>query len=165
MKQVKVRHSQTSIRRFGRRLAIDKEMGGALIELALTTPLLLLLLLGAVEFGLADYVAIEVTNAARAGVQYGTQNATTAADTTGIQRASTNEASNITLGATTVVPSYVCSDQSTPTGTPPTCSSSTAALETIITVKTQATFTPTIHIPGISPTFTLHGQATQKVSQ
>ncbi len=47
------------------------QSGASLIELGIITPLLLLLALGAIDFGRAYYLSIEVTNAARAGVQYG----------------------------------------------------------------------------------------------
>jgi Flp pilus assembly protein TadG len=148
--------------RFFRSLAGDR--GGALVETAIALPLLSLLLVGASEFGLVDYEAIEVTNAARAGVQYGAQSATHAADVTGIQRAATADAPNITLGTTTVSTTFICSDGSNPTGTPPVCGAG-LALETILTVRTQATFNPVLHIPGVTPNFALRGQATQKVLQ
>jgi len=143
---------------------LGADHGGALIETAVALPLLSLLLLGASEFGLVDYEAIEVTNAAKAGAQYGGQGQAYAADTTGIQNAATADAPNITLGTTTANTSLICSDGTTPTGTPVTCASG-AAIETILTVKTQATFNPVIHIPFVTPSFTLHGQATQKVLQ
>jgi len=139
--------------------------GGALIETALALPLLSLLLLGASEFGLVDYEAIEVTNAARAGAQYGAQQGgryTT--DTTGIQNAASADAPNITLGTTTASLSLVCSDGTIPAGPPMVCASG-AAIETILTVKTQATFNPLIHIPYVTPSFTLHGQASETVLQ
>lgn len=138
--------------------------GGALVETALAMPLLSLLLLGASEFGLVDYEAIEVTNAARAGVQYGAQGSTYAADLTGIRNAAKLDAPNITLGTTTTAMSYICSDGTAPTGTPLACLGG-VAIETILTVRTQATFDPVIHIPFVTPTFTLYGQATQKVLQ
>ena len=153
-------------RRLLRSVVFGPEGGGALIETALAAPLLSLLLLGASEFGLVDYEAIEVANAAKAGAEYGTSSLSAAADTTGIRTAAINDASNITLGTTTVGRSYICSDGTSPTGTLPNlvCTSG-AALETILMVQTQASFNPLIHIPGVTSTFTLHGQAVQKVMQ
>ena len=139
------------------------EHGQALIETALALPVLLLVLVGLFEFALASYESIEVTNAALAGVQYGAQNATTDGDTTGIQTAAANDAGNLTLGTTNVVLSCICSN-----GTASTCKSTDCAgsnIETILTVQTQATFDPGFHLPGIPTTFTLHGQAVQKVLQ
>jgi len=141
----------------------EGERGQALVETAISLPILLALLVGAAEFATVAYTSIEVSNAAMAGVQYGTQNSATAGDTTGIQTAATNDAQNITLGTTTVTHSCICSNGSASTCLPTDCSGSN--IETILTVKTQATFTPFIHVPGLSSSFTLHGQAVQKVLQ
>ena len=50
------------------------------MELALVVPVFIALLLGAAEFARLAYAGIEVSNAARAGVAYGSQSSTTAAD-------------------------------------------------------------------------------------
>src|SRR4029077_4635128 len=60
-----------------RRVA-HSECGQSLVELALLTPILLLLVIGTVEMGRYAYLAIMVANAARAGADYGAQNPTTA---------------------------------------------------------------------------------------
>lgn len=149
------------------------DCGGALIETALAAPLLSLLLLGAAEFGILDYEAIEVSNAAKAGVEYASSSPSAAVDTTGIQAAAQNDAANILTPAgrsnltATVTWSYACAGaqpETTPTGTPLTCPGD-AAIETSVTVKTLATFVPLIHIPGFVSPITIHGQATQKVIQ
>ena len=140
-----------------------QETAQALIETALSLPLLMLLLVGAVEFARVAFASIEVSTAAMAGVQYGAQTAATAGDTTGIQTAATNDAQNITLGTTTVSHSCICSNGSASTCLPTDCS--TSNIETILTVKTQASFDPGIHVIGLPKTFTLYGQAVQKVLQ
>lgn len=142
---------------------IAEETAQSFAELALTLPILLSLLLGAAEVARVSYAAIEVSNAARAAAQYGAQNSSTAGDTTGMQTAATNEASNVALGTTTVSTSYICSNGTSTSGTPPTCSGS--AVETILTVNTQATVDPLIHLRFLPITFTVHGQAVQKCLQ
>lgn len=47
------------------------ERGAALIEFALVTPLLIMVLIGLIEVGRLAYFGIEVANAAHAGAQYG----------------------------------------------------------------------------------------------
>jgi len=85
--------------------------GAAMSELVVIAPLLLLVLLGLVEAGRAGNLALTVAGAARAGVQYGAQNHTTAADTSGMQTAATNDA-NLT-GISAVASSYCqCEDLS-----------------------------------------------------
>jgi Flp pilus assembly protein TadG len=79
--------------------------GAAIVELIAMAPLLLLLLLGLVQAGAAGDYAIEVGNAARAGVQYGAQNHTTAADTAGMVNAATDDANAAGVSATA---SYFC---------------------------------------------------------
>ena len=86
------------------------------MELALSLPLLLMMFLTVVETGRAFYIAISVANAARAGVQYGSQNLTTAADTAGMQSAATADAPGLS-GMTATARYYcICSD-----GTASTC--------------------------------------------
>jgi Flp pilus assembly protein TadG len=139
------------------------EHGGALVEMALALPLFLALLLGAAEFGMASYTAVEVENAAMAGVQYGASQAGASGDITGIQNAATNDAANITLGTTTVSKTCICSNGAASTCLPTDCSG--AHIETILTVQTQTTFKPGITVPGFPTSFTLYGQAVQKVLQ
>ena len=62
------------------------------MELAVALPLLMIVIAGAVDFGTGCYIAIEVTSAARAGAQYGVQNAATMIDITGMELAAQNEA-------------------------------------------------------------------------
>jgi Flp pilus assembly protein TadG len=59
--------------------------GQSLAELALVTPVILLLVLGAVDFGRAYFAHVSVTNAARNGADYAAQNDSAAADTAGIR--------------------------------------------------------------------------------
>lgn len=139
------------------------EKGQALVELALSFPILVILFVGAAEFARVVYASIEVSNAAMAGVSYGAQNPSTAGDTTGIQNAVSNDALDLTLGTTSVSKSCICSDGSASTCLPTDCS--TSNIETILTVQTQATIDPGVHLPGFSTTYTLHGQAVQKVLQ
>jgi Flp pilus assembly protein TadG len=166
------RYSRAFRRRFGvislgvARRGAANDCGGALIESALVLPILLLLLTGATEFAMAAYGAIEVTNAANAGADYGAASAITAQDTAGIRLAAHNDATNIPIAPATVTRTYTCSNGSATNGTPPVLSCvGGSAVETILTVATQATYSPPIHWPGLPSTFTLRGQAVRKVSQ
>ncbi len=144
------------------------EAGQALVEVALTLPLLLILLLGSVELGRMEYAGIELTNAARAGVQYGAQGPFYSGDTPGITTAAQNEANDIySLNTTgfTVSSSLAnsCSDGSTLSGTPPACTGTYGVVEQNLTVTAQTTFDPLIYLPGMAHTITVQGRATQKV--
>ncbi len=141
---------------------MKSERGQALVELALSVPLLGLLVFGSVEMGRVIYASIEVSDAAMAGVQYGTRNSTTAADAGGIQNAAAADAPNLTLVTTSSI-SCICSN-----GAASTCLSTDcpgANIETILTVQTQTTVDPLVHLPGLPTSLTLDGQAIQKVLQ
>lgn len=139
------------------------DAGQALVETALVFPLMVAMLVGAAELARVIFAAIEVTNAAKAGVQYGAQNGYTAQDSSGILTAAQGEAANVSgLSATTSL-ACVCSD-----GTASTCANtdcSNSHLEETLTVNTQATIDPVIHLPGLPKTYTVKGQAIQRCLQ
>jgi hypothetical protein len=155
---------QTSLRKIITAFGISDE-GGAIAETALTAPFLALLIYGSVEFARVAYAAIEVTNAARAGVAYGGQSGLTASDTAGITWAATNDGVNIPgMSVSNIGISYTCSDGSAPVGTnPPVCT--TGHLEESLTVQTQVSMDPLIHVAGLPTTYTLYGTAVQKCLQ
>jgi Flp pilus assembly protein TadG len=148
---------------------LRRDTGQSFVEIALTLPVMVALLLGAAEFASVAYVAIEVSNAAKAAVAYGAQSPTTVSDTTGIQNAAILDASNITLTSSNVTVSTagVCSSGAACTGANSTCTNTDCQtnagdhIETILTVGTTYTFTPAIHIPGLPTSYTLRGHATQ----
>lgn len=84
---------------------MKNESGSALVELALTLPLLVAIVVGAVELGRVAYFAIELTNAARAGAAFGSQDLGNAFQTNSngqfdpslIEAAAQNDAPDITL--------------------------------------------------------------------
>ena len=137
--------------------------GQASVELALSLPLLLMMFLVVVETGRAFYIAISLANAARAGVQYGAQNLSTAADNAGMQTAATNDAPNLT-GMTAVATHFCkCSD-----GTASTCRATDGAASHRLLytqVTTSAQYTPLITFMGIMPSMTVPGKAVMRVVQ
>lgn len=150
---------------------LGRDSGQALIETAVSVSFMVLILLGAVEFGRVAYASIEVSNAARAAVQYAAMNGGAISDTPGMLNAASADAAEIAYLSgsnfqVTSSVSCVCADGSNPNDS--TClvasDCQSSHLLTSVTVQTQATFDPLIHLPGFT-TFTLHGQAIQKVLQ
>lgn len=145
------------------------EAGQQLFELALMLPLLAVLLVGGVEFGELAYAAIEVSNAAKAAAQYGAQNRATAVDTNGMTNAAQQDASYFLTKLTVTVaqPAFCICSNSSPSGPASACSSiictPPAHVEQILTVTTQAKFSPSLYLPWLGKTFTLNGSAVQKV--
>ncbi len=148
------------------------DAGQSFVEIALTLPVLVILLVGAAEFATIAFAAIEVSNAARAAVAYGALS-TTMGDSTGIKNAAIMDASNLNpaLATSNVTVSTVgvCSSGAACTGTGSTCTNTDCRnpanpgdqIETILTVDISYPFTPKIHLPGVPASYTLHGHATQ----
>jgi Flp pilus assembly protein TadG len=162
------------------------DRGQSLIELALLTPVLLILVVGLVEMGRYTSMSIQVSNAARAGAQYGAQNLAKAADANGIRCAAENESlsggtapacpSSNPLGLAVTFPAgptTVCGcDNGGTISTMATCTSSCGQHVVVsVQVTAQGTFNPLfsyarplfgfLTIPAITVTDT----ATERVAQ
>jgi Flp pilus assembly protein TadG len=136
------------------------DRGSALIELAVTLPLLVLLLVGAADFARVFYVSMALTNAARAGAQYGSQN-NRYADTTNMKTTAESASGTVPMTATPP-PSYFC-QCATDTGgyTAISCSATCAGhLAIYVTVNTTSTFNTITQFPGIPHTLTMNRSAT-----
>ena len=135
-----------------------------MIELALVLPIFVLLLIGAAEVARLAYASIEVSSAARAGIQYGAQNHITAIDINGMKQAAINDGSNIATLQATATNFCVCSD-----GTSITCANASmncnARILDYVQVNTSAVVDPLFHCPGLPKTFTIAGQAAMRVEQ
>ena len=142
-----------------------RDAGNAIVELALVAPILVLVLIGVAEFGRFAYMAIEISNAARAGVAYGAQNHVTASDITGMQNAATGDGSNVPGISATANHYCACSNASgTQVACLPTSCTSSPIVE-FVQVNTTASVSPIFNYPGISNTLTLTGRATMRVEQ
>ena len=72
------------------------EKGSAFVELALFTPALLLMLVGAIDFARVYYADITLANAAEVGALYGARSVSGSSDTAGMQAAATNDGKDLT---------------------------------------------------------------------
>jgi Flp pilus assembly protein TadG len=143
----------------------EGDAGQGLVEFAIVLPLMVLLLLGAIELGWMAYLKVAVTNAARAGVQYGSQSQTTAADTTGMQNAAKNDVPSITN--LTVTPQKFC-ECSASLGTTVSCNGSacsTSRMIMYVKVDTSTPYVPWVPYPGLPQSATVQGSATMRVLQ
>ena len=132
------------------------------MELAILLPMLILLLLGAMDFGRVFYKAMAVTHAAEAGVQYGAQSVGKSFDTSGMTSAAAAAATDITGFSATAYPpgsaQNPCECWSASSGTEtvmPTCTSSCPSPSVVriyATVTGTAVFTTVVPYPGIPHT-------------
>src|SRR5258708_3160595 len=151
--------------------------GQSLLEVALLTPMLLALLLGAIELGRYGYISILVGNAARAGAAYGAQNLGLSVDIPGIQTAANNDFQNNgqNISKLSVNASTVCGCDNN--GTVTLSSSGTTATDStahtcnsgdwvvMVSVTASGTFNPLFNYPGIPKLPTVSNTATLLVAQ
>ena len=137
------------------------EQGSSLLELALLTPVLLLLLLGAVDFGRAYYLTVELAGAADAAALYGSQNPT---DTAGMQTTAQDDAPdvpNLSVGT----PTYGC-ECSDGTGYSATCSSTPSCPSNNEVYRVNVTVTATYRTlfpwPGIPSSMSFSSSASMR---
>jgi Flp pilus assembly protein TadG len=147
---------------------LRNESGQSLVETAFVAPILVLLLVGAIDFGRFAYDGILVANGARAGVQYATQTGTTAENATAVQSAATTDVDSIALTATPTV-SYECAKgTSTPTAVVCTEAQSAAGYHTItlvaVAVVPTTAFAPWIAYPGLPSSIPVSSTATMQAS-
>ena len=163
--------------------------GAALVELALTTPLFILLLMGSVELGRLAYYSIEVANAARAGASFGAVNRGNAVEFDNIQNAARSDAPDLPNLVATPGYSCVCEtvdNSTTPamtsfnpsiTSSPATASCDSAVINActvssgtstqkviyFVSVSTQADVDPIVHVPGLPTIYRLRGYSALRV--
>ena len=129
-------------------------------------PLFILILAGTADFARFAYASIEVTNAARAGVQYGAQNYLTAIDLAGMKQAAINDSPDVSSLLATATNYCTCTG-----GTVITCANAAAKclapnrIIQFVQVTTTAKLNPLFQYPGLPTTLTLNGQASLRVEQ
>lgn len=160
--------------------------GAAILELALTTPLFIALILGAAELGRVAYSAIEVENAARAGASYGSVNISNAVNyQSSVKQAALNDAPDLpnmsaTAGTACVCETYTYASGTTsynPSSGTTSCGSlsissctedDTTAIQnniTYVTVSTSVALDPIVHLPGLPTTYNLSGYSELRTLQ
>ena len=163
------------------------ESGSAMVETALTFPLFVALLLGAVELGDLAYKANEITNAARSAAQYASStgggytdcdgtvpnNTThTCTATRGIYVTAQKDAPLVTRSCTSFTvqasTSCICSDNTACTFTAGSAGYQCAAKPVImVSVHTSAQCSPAASVPNLFPlgsAFTINGYSQQEVT-
>lgn len=141
------------------------ESGQSLVEMALLTPVLLLMLVGIIEVGRFAFYSIEVANAARAAVQYGAQSLADSKDSPGLEQAAIYDAPD--LPGMRVNSTYLCACSESPSVFVSMCPATGCAGHAVVFVKVDITtnIAPLFRYPGFPTTFTAHGNAIMRVAQ
>jgi Flp pilus assembly protein TadG len=152
------------------------DRGSAFIELALILPTFVILCVGAAEFGRLAFASIEVSNAARAGVAYGSRNHATASNSSAMQAAALGDASDVASMSATAGP-CIC-PASAATASVPACTTAfftganafsscpaVSGTTEYVQVDTSAAVPSMFQLPGLPTSYTVYGSATMTVEQ
>jgi len=134
--------------------------GIALVEYALMLPLLLLLLAGVLNYGMALRTATAVAMAARSGAQYGSGSLGRAGDSAGIRAAAVNSAPDVAAMTVSSAKSCQCSG-----GGSVSCWGTCAGGKMLVYVQVtaQATATTFFDYPSLGFTGNVSSRATLRV--
>ncbi|MBI5280497.1 MAG: pilus assembly protein [Candidatus Solibacter usitatus] len=125
-----------------------RQKGGAVIEMALLGPILILLTAGAIDIARVMYTGMEAATAARAGVQYGAQSTETSTDYAGMQTTAINAAPNVS--GLTATASKICTCSTIGAGTV-ACNAAcgSGSLKAYVTVTSRIAFRTVLPYPGV----------------
>jgi len=134
-----------------------RERGAALVELALASPILVVLIVGIVDFARIFYLGLQVTDAARAGAQYGSSPSIPfIAGTVQTKAQTASPQSAPTISAPTETCACVNDTTAPATLTSAACTSACANHRTVfVTVTASKDFSPVMRFPGIPSTITI----------
>ena|SRR5690242_10673897 len=136
--------------------------GQSMVELAMALPLLLLLLLAAVEMGRIYYAYLTADDAARAGVEYGAQNLATASDLSGMQNTALNNAKDVQGMSASASQWCECGNGSRMACGDAMCASGTESV--YVEVDTQMQFHTLLTYPGMASSLHIAGHAIRRVA-
>lgn len=137
------------------------EAGNMLIEFALSSSLLFLIMFGVLDFSRMFSSACAVQGAARAGTQYGMLSPAHYNDLAGMQNAALANAGSPAGMAATASQFCACSIGGAQQGCPATCSSGSP--ETYIQMVVSMPYATTISYPGIPQVTNLSGRSVVRV--
>jgi Flp pilus assembly protein TadG len=136
-----------------------RQRGAALVEVAVAVILLCFIALGTADFGRVSYMAMALTNAARAGAIYGTQSLAKSSDFAGMETAAARSAA-ADVGVINTSASRTCECQvgsGTPTvmGSCPPIGTCTGTVRIRVKVIASKTFNMIKAFPGLPGTVSL----------
>jgi Flp pilus assembly protein TadG len=151
----------TKMMNYSRRL-FRCNSGQSLVETALAVSLCSVLILGAAEFGRLAYAGIEISDSARAGVEYGSQSLPDSKDFSNMTAAASLSAPDIPNLTLTASNYCKCSNGNSSTCTTTSCPIGTRNI-TYVQVVTSGTINPLIYVPGLPKSYSLSGKAVMRV--
>lgn len=134
------------------------------MELAISLPVLVLMLFGAADFARVFFTSTELVNAARAGAQYGALTTINSSATSTMQSRASAASPQISP-YTVATPTRTCGCMSqTGTFTAQSCTASCASssdhVAVYVTVTASKTFSPLVRFPGLPASVALSRSVT-----
>jgi Flp pilus assembly protein TadG len=147
---------------------LSREEGQSIVELSIMAPLLVVLMVGAVDVGSFIYGGIEVGNAAHAAVQYGAQSMSLVMDSAGIAAAGTADAKQLTAFRMSAPTTYCACDSNQSvtvscSQTSPAPCPSPDRRDLFLKVTASSTFTPIFHYPGLPGSLVISRTSIQQI--
>jgi Flp pilus assembly protein TadG len=137
----------------------ESQRGSMLVECALLMPVLLIFMIGMLDYSRVFLTAISVASAAQAGAEYGSSRSSAFTDYTGMQNAAARDAAQ--LSSFTATASQYCS--CSPGGTSVSCStticSGYGSPAKYVKVQTTSTFHTLFPYPSVPSSATLNATA------
>lgn len=133
------------------------DRGGAMVELAVILPVLVLLVVGVVDYGRAFYTSVTVANAARAGAEWGAQSPEFQLDFAGMENFGKQDGQDAAPLDLTATRYCECAGASWPSCT--ACAGG-AAPDVFIEVTASKDLTLLLPYPGLPNTVSIARKAT-----
>jgi Flp pilus assembly protein TadG len=151
------KHHVYGSRKPRRHRSLRSQAGQSAVEFGLMAPVIILIFLIGADVARAFSTLSILSNAARAGAQYGGQNRSTAADFAGMRTAATNDANGLAGFSATASNVCQCNGSSILCTAASSCASN---LQVYVQVNTSASFSTVLPYPGITQTLQLQGSST-----
>lgn len=136
--------------------------GGSLVEIAFLIPLLVLLAIGGIEFGMIALHKMAANSAARAGVQYGALDLTTAANTAGMEEAARDDLGNAADGTLINARQYCYCPTEGEVACTATCADGSFTMM-YVEVSVHDEYKYILGYPGIASSFPIDARAHMRV--
>jgi Flp pilus assembly protein TadG len=139
-----------------RKRPFKDETGAVLVELALVLPFLIILMLGATDFGRVFFAAVELSNAVTAGAEYGSRVKSMATNVAGIKSVVTSDAADLSGVTFPSDPTSYCTCPGS--GTHIACTTTCTGYgkpKEYVSVTANYTWTALVPWPGIPNTVAL----------
>ena len=146
---------------FIRSRSTHNRRGGALLELAVVMPVLILLAVGVADYARAYKTSVAVVNAAAAATQVGARSAGASGDTAAMTSQAIADASPVTLDTVTSSRFCRCSNGSTPA-----CTGSCSGYgvpQVFVQVRVRKNYAMLFRYPGLPATIAVMRTATLRV--